>query len=654
MAEFINEEVKNEQKKEISFLGKVFNSWDNLDKFFKSTIIIMSFIIIVTPIIVSTQFSLFQRASLQTTITMSVSSNKFFLSPTFFGQSVDNADGTQWDSELGDRTVALSPGVLRYPTSLAACWDWRSGKKYPDSLYPCFYPGFINRDTLQQFALIVKRTGAVPIFVLNMFSSGNSWDEKLNDQIEFLKTARDSYKLPIKYVELGNEISYRTPLNISLFPIVDNYAEQSNIWITKLKKEFPGILVGVSGYDVVDGQGNGKLFRASWNQYLLSNVTQSDGIIFHLYSQFDYPIGQQKNAISYMHTDTGRKELFYLPFKIINNLDEFIKELTGIKKIWITEIGIKDPLWGISGMWGSGLARLATNLLLINKSESVDLTIPRQLYGAEDYGLILRNDNLGFWNLPNMLPKTLPYKYTGYGIAYSMLAQAIGQDLLSAQEINFSPLLKEQSLDGNSYPTLLGYLFNRPSENQAIILNLGSSDLVMDLSSDYFKNLNTEESLSGQYSTLVIGDTQAVPNGLIKLKAPINSSRKVLLPAFSVIRLFSDQPDSGIIQQISSESARIFVLPDQPTSLPSDILDYKNSWQEIVNNRVGIIRNSNPSSQIIDQKSSLLAPLQTAIAPTITVLSPTASGIKTFNILDFIFQLNSSISSFVVRFFTGK
>lgn len=518
---------------EPNFFRKLLNSWNQLDRFVKTTVIVMLLIIIATPVIIIQRFSLLQRASLGTEVGVYLSNQSFSIPNNFFGQSADDADGSKWDGALGDRTSDLAPLLIRYPAAFAECWDWRNGTKFPSSVFPCDYHANLHTDTLEQFSTIIKRTGAVPVFVLNLYSSGANINDKITDQIAFLKEAETKYGMPVEYIELGNEVADRLPTHIIQFPTVDDYAREANEWIRRLSQEFPGAKISVSGLSTGD---NSQLL--SWNSVLLSQTPNADAITMHMYTSPYYGnASSQDQAISFTKTDDGRRSIFAMPYFMEGRLLRILNIIPPSKPIWITEHGIDDDkYWAVYGTWAEGLVRAIIGLHFVEHSDRVSFAIPQQLYSSADYGLIFRSEGSGFWGKPNGQPDSSSDAYTSTGLAYSEIAQAVGKDSQRATKIQFSPTISDVAL-GMTYPNLIGYYFTRSNGNQAIIINTANQDLSLTLNGQ-LNSFASAEILSGDYLTLVTGDTNGNPHNILKATANIADDGKVFVPAYSITRLF--------------------------------------------------------------------------------------------------------------------
>lgn len=184
------------------------------------------------------------------------------------------------DPELWDALADFPTRLIRIPSGTAAQWiDWRSGRfiDLPGSPFadaPDDRPGV----TMADWAALVKATGAEPVWDLNVLNS------TIDDQIEMLTEAERS-GMPVRLIELGNELwDVRGPY-MDKFPTGAAYAEQMNEWISRLRERFPDIRIGVSGSDPADATLSDLLGDryTRWNKGVLSTIGDADAIVVHQY-----------------------------------------------------------------------------------------------------------------------------------------------------------------------------------------------------------------------------------------------------------------------------------------------------------------------------------------------------------------------------------
>ena len=144
--------------------------------------------------------------------------------------------------------------LFRYPAgTIANTWDWDEGRldplvpdedlidwvvldrrNHPDKRYP-----------LEDLAVLHRETGADVVFVLNMLT------RDLDHSLRGLRRARD-LGIPVRYVEMGNELFFNLPLESRRFPTPEDYGRISSEWIAAIKAEFPGLKCAI----VAGGRGS--------------------------------------------------------------------------------------------------------------------------------------------------------------------------------------------------------------------------------------------------------------------------------------------------------------------------------------------------------------------------------------------------------------
>ncbi|MEV0463891.1 hypothetical protein AB0I30_12395 [Nocardia tengchongensis] len=192
--------------------------------------------------------------------------------------SAENAG--QWrDPVFQGALAAVGPGLIRVQGGTTSQWiDWRTG---------CFDErdggGFAGRNdgrpplTLADWSGILQRVGAAPIFDLNVVTS------TLDDQLDMLREA-GRLGMPVRYVELGNELWVPMRAYIDRYPTGADYAGVMNDWITAIRREFPDVHIGVSAVD--DSSPVGVLAgsrMSSWNRGLYETIRDADAAVFHPY-----------------------------------------------------------------------------------------------------------------------------------------------------------------------------------------------------------------------------------------------------------------------------------------------------------------------------------------------------------------------------------
>jgi hypothetical protein len=224
---------------------------------------------------------------------------------------------------VGPLLAELDPGTLRYPGGTQADYfNWHTGlatngtNKYPFKL-----------KVLKQ---AYDATGATPIFDLNVLKPANK--RNTTDQVDMLKAAEADH-IPVKYVELGNEL-YGGGLHgklASAFPSGKAYGETVAAYVPVLHHDFPGVQVAA---DAVLQAAAGNTRDEHWNNQLLAAATGQDApdaLIIH-----DYP-----GLIYDPFTKDDVPPLFASAYAAIKQLAAKVASLG--KPVWLTEYNYRGP-----------------------------------------------------------------------------------------------------------------------------------------------------------------------------------------------------------------------------------------------------------------------------------------------------------------------
>jgi hypothetical protein len=356
----------------------------------------------------------------------------------------------------------------------------------------------------------------------------------LDFQIAMLKQAQ-SAGVPIKYIELGNEVSNGGADYTYYFPSVQSYIDKVNAWIPVLKADFPSAqiaIVGASGGICQQGvnftqNGAGTI---AWNQAIGSQVQGENAIVFHTYYTSNIaPGGSVANApdLSTMlstgpqtcYKNLQSQDLPYLP--------------SGIST-WITEWNLwSDTTQVEHGSWAQGLTQADYALDLIRLPQ-VYLTDAHDLVGgsAQVYGAMFANSanynttaeagkTIG---TPTPLPKSQAFGMTGGGFVLSALQRSM-HGATNTTTLNFS---STPDVAGTSVPGLLGQSFNVGNKTNLYFVNLSANNEDINLGS-----------LSGNYSVLQYASDPAnfiTGNGSVPA-TNTTATNTVDIPAYSVSSL---------------------------------------------------------------------------------------------------------------------
>jgi hypothetical protein len=370
------------------------------------------------------------------------------LPPGYFGINYDYGGASVYlsDRDVAGQLTALAPGTLRWPAGTGANYfQWQQG--YPVSAGPatrgggsCASPGEGEADgfrfTLGDLAAAYHRSRATPIFDLNVMTA------TLASQLQLLRTARDQYGLPIRYVELGNEFYLCTADYVTAFPTVRDYANTVSADVKALHNAFPGVRVAAVG-----ALPHNSPRSAGWNTGLLSDVTgagKPDAITLHDHPE--YPRGL---------TTAGLPSLFELAYSSASNVTSVSRRL-GHVPVWITEYGLSlkaDTGRPAQLTYANALFESAAAILL--EQDVSDATL------------------IDYWS---SFGPAVNYAYTKNGLTPAGMAMQwldeAAQGAQAAVPVEFSggPVI-----GSSSDSALVGDVFLADRRQRAILLNLGGS-----------------------------------------------------------------------------------------------------------------------------------------------------------------------------------
>jgi hypothetical protein len=335
----------------------------------------------------------------------------------------------------------LYPRTLRFPGGTGAdYYNWHTGLVNE--------PGVNNNQsvpfTLQDLYLACQATRAVPIFDLNVLSPANRLDP--SDQIAMLKAAAQM-GLPIKYVEIGNELYSNAPGVQQAFPNGAIYAKTVVKYVVALHSAFPGVQVAADALgQPLDSR------QENWNSQLIENATgpgAPDAFIIH-----DYP-GQYFTSL----TSSNLPQVLASAYTGILQLNQEISAL-GDKPVWLTEYNLRGP-YNLARRYGTNPAEktyahelfLAAFAAMLPRISHLALVDNWEAFGDGQFGA---------WQDPNS-PSLSP---GGQAIALVYQA-ALGATRAGPIQVSSVPFL------GGSSPGVIGELFEGPGGSQSgILVNL--------------------------------------------------------------------------------------------------------------------------------------------------------------------------------------
>jgi hypothetical protein len=283
----------------------------------------------------------------------------------YFGINYDYGGAPIYRSEstMDSQLAALEPGTLRWPAGTGADYfQWQKG--YPVAVSGsggtgrCAPPAEAEVDgyqfTLAELAAAYRATGATPVFDLNVMS------DNLADQIAMLRTAENTDKIPVRYVELGNEFYLCNTDYVHAFPTAQSYGATVATDVQVLHRDFPGVQVAAVGsLPAKDARAN------TWTSGMLSTATgagRPDAVTLHDHPEYN----QSLDA-------TGLPTLFTEPYTSANTVDTETKQPDmATMPVWITE-------YSLSLHWNRGTPAQQTYANALFESEAALLlarTVP--------------------------------------------------------------------------------------------------------------------------------------------------------------------------------------------------------------------------------------------------------------------------------------
>ncbi|GAA4468863.1 hypothetical protein GCM10023189_54910 [Nibrella saemangeumensis] len=404
-------------------------------------------------------------------------------------------------------------GTIRYPAgTIANYWDWDIGwidPAVPDSLMIRWVvQQGLNRShdryPLENLAKALRETGVTPVFVLNMLS------KDLDHSLRGLRKAK-ALGLPVRFVELGNELYFNLPYESRVFPTPEAYGQTCRNWIEAIKREFPGVQCAVLGTELARNDR-----QRDWTRRVLAQVPNADAVIFHVYTPFGLDgIAERANNNAGQEgvtngpnrqplADRQQTELTLLNdagayARMINTAFGAARRLRGMntpadKEIWATEFNVRADSSAVRGTWANTLFVTAFYLSFL-ESRQVTLTHYHNIQG-NTFGA-LYNDNRAFGHVVHTKLSNRRGALSAGGMALSVFAEQT-QGANSARPLTFGNGLTLQPTGGSAFPALQGWLFNT---GKGLIVNFSGQPQTIDVSGQ--EGLSTYRQLAGGLSQYV-------------------------------------------------------------------------------------------------------------------------------------------------------
>lgn len=385
-------------------------------------------------------------------------------------------------NQLGIRTI-------RYPGgTIGNYWDWDRGwidSGVPDSLMiPWVVTQGLTRSqqryTPEDLQTLVRRTGTVPVFMLNMLS------KDLKHALRNLRKAK-ALGMPIKYVELGNELYFNLPLPNQKYPTPEIYGDSCQRWIAAIKAEFPAAQCAVVGSYLTRHDR-----QIDWTRRVLRHCDNADAVTFHQYSPSGLDGRRERKRITAGTEGTGdrstatrqgptapkarqaweRKQL-QDPAALANLLTTTQQSAQTYRKmklppgmpIWATEFNMRDDRSVVLHSWSHALVLTMYYLEFLNSP--VTLTSVHNLVG-QLFGQI-HTDTANFSHLAGQKVASVPNTLTAGGIATSLLAR-VTKDATQAAPLVMEgvPLLRDDR--GATVASVQGWTFEDGDHRKTLLL----------------------------------------------------------------------------------------------------------------------------------------------------------------------------------------
>ena len=303
--------------------------------------------------------------------------------------------------ELRRAAAGLDPGALRvFGGTTANYWNWRTGRFHDRP----GVPRSLRRASrvmapvyLSDWARLVDGANATPVFDLNLVTS------RLSNQLAMLETARD-LGMPIRWVELGNELYMHAPLVDRAIPGPKAYGRKATRWIEAIKGEFPQAQVAAVGFGG-HRSWKGDWRRRKWDRRMLRTLRGADALTFHTY--WRAPAGRLSSA--------KLSKVLAAPLRRLSVLrSTALRRLPAGVDAWVTEWN----LWhgsSLRGTWVDGLA---------NAEYLLGLLTERRVRQEDMHALILRRPFSALFPNANGFGdhrRTVPFGPTAAGRALGQL-----------------------------------------------------------------------------------------------------------------------------------------------------------------------------------------------------------------------------------------
>lgn len=400
-----------------------------------------------------------------------------------------------WDNDtLAGAAAELGLRTVRYPAgTLGNYWDWDRGwldREVPDSMMIPWvvaegYKHASRRYTLDNLAEGYRRTGATPVFMLNMLS------RDLAHARRNLRRAAE-LGLPVRYVELGNELYFDLPFPTSRYPAPEDYGRACQVWIDTLRRDFPAAKFAVVGSDMTR-----HARQVNWTARVLSTCRNADAVTAHRYTSSgldgqrerkshtagveglgDAATATREAPAAVADRQRWEARLLSEPAAWANVLTTARAAANGWRgfgipdslEAWVTEFNLRADSSAVLHTWAHGLF-LSVYFGAFLEADQVTLANVHNLVGSR-FGLL----HVGEGNLAHRLDSpaaSTPFAPTGGGVALALFNRAIG-DATEMWPLRFAGARELTDDRGVSFPTLAGWLFGAAGDPRSgLLVNYG-------------------------------------------------------------------------------------------------------------------------------------------------------------------------------------
>jgi len=438
----------------------------------------------------------------------------------------------------------LSTTLIRYPGGTGSnYWNWQTGTfetSYDSTTIT------LPWSQVSYYDSVISPRSIDTIWVVNMLTRTSA------DQLNYLTDTNDTYGMPIKYVELGNEFYLTDASYLAKYPTAEDYALDTISWLPTLRSGFPNAKYAVTG---ALSAGSAVNRRNTWNEKITAIYTDAvqnpgsvlpDAITLHSYQR---PTASSYQAIELWLTTSLESEIT----RIANEISSIYLNL-GTQgddiKIWITEYNIIDDFNEVSGTWAHALYVLAMQFKMMEFNE-VEMTILHSQYAGRNFGMFWHT-NYAF----NTGGTSDLFDYSATGLLMKLFGPA------------YANCESYQSLDLPS-SNLLGKAFysaSSPYSDEFIFINLTTSDYPLDLTNMLLgRTIDTVEEYYADPTLLVnkkeTNGTKGFPNVSVSAIADITN---YTMRKFQVTRIKCQYPQNQVDFANNSRSTNEYVFGYNP------------------------------------------------------------------------------------------